>query len=183
VWCWGRNGLGQIDRLGPEAVPAPRRIALPVAATQISAGDNFTCARTVDERAWCWGYNSHGQIEATDGKTAPAVSSLDQIVRIAAGELHTCALRRDSSVWCWGYDLNGRLGRDGDLHDPLPVPGVFATDLAAASWTCAVVRAGRFTCWGNDGDGALGDGKVATSHQERRSRVQRRWRSAVLLGR
>ena len=87
-------------------------------------------------------------------------------MRIAAGELHTCALRRDSSVWCWGYNLNGRLGRDGDPHDPQPVPGVVASDLAAASWTCAVVHAGRFTCWGNDGDGSLGDGKVATSHQE-----------------
>jgi alpha-tubulin suppressor-like RCC1 family protein len=52
-------------------------------------------------------------------------------------------------------------------HDvPLPVPGVFASDLAAASWTCAVVRGGRFACWGNGGDGTLGDGMVATSHQD-----------------
>ncbi len=63
--CWGFDGFGQ---LGDDAVaankPTPVPVALPAgrAASDISAGDNHTCAILDDGVVTCWGSDTFGQL-------------------------------------------------------------------------------------------------------------------------
>ena len=68
VWCWGSNASGQ---LGTPAVESLSTVPVLVVglpkATDVVAGDDFTCARTEDGHAYCWGDNDMGQLG--DGTT------------------------------------------------------------------------------------------------------------------
>ncbi len=79
AWCWGANRDDQENMLvgklgGGEQVdgsPTPVRVVgLPGAMRQIAAGDQFTCALTVEGAPYCWGFNGSGQLG--DGGMATA---------------------------------------------------------------------------------------------------------------
>src|SRR5512139_326399 len=63
VYCWGRNGSGQ---LGVETVEGqsevPVKVALQGDATLLAAGTYHTCAVVDGTRLFCWGRNDDGQI-------------------------------------------------------------------------------------------------------------------------
>jgi alpha-tubulin suppressor-like RCC1 family protein len=64
VWCWGRNGSGQIGD-GEPLVSGDQRL-VPVQAdvtnvALIAAGMSHTCAHTTDGATYCWGRNEYGE--------------------------------------------------------------------------------------------------------------------------
>ncbi len=70
VTCWGAGAAGQLgqgsvgaaaDLLAPGAA-----IALPAAATAVTAGADFSCALLADGRVSCWGDGARGQLGLGD---------------------------------------------------------------------------------------------------------------------
>jgi alpha-tubulin suppressor-like RCC1 family protein len=173
VWCWGRNRQGQLglddieDRLYATQVLDPTGTAPLDGVEDIVAGNNYTCARTVDTEAYCWGYNTYGQLG--DGTFEDSLlptpvmigltplSDIVQISTVAVSE-HTCARDDVGRVRCWGRNGEGQLGRGGTADSPIPglvhaVSGAGPlTEVAevAVGWshTCAVITDHTARCWG-----------------------------------
>ncbi len=183
LWCWGRNGFGQIGdgskerRQSPALVPSLDRNVEEVVLGGRDLGDSggaFTCARTTDGSVWCWGDNSEGQLgngTLTSSSVPVPVSGLgDGVAQISAGLTHACAVKTDGSLWCWGTNFRGKLG-DGTLTDrPTPVQvTALGTSVLQASvgphQTCARSADDLITCWGYNADGQLGDGTTTHRNQ------------------
>lgn len=62
VWCFGRNGEGQLG----DGTRTPRlalaRVAGVDGVVNIAAGEAHTCALTREATLWCWGRNKNGQL-------------------------------------------------------------------------------------------------------------------------
>ncbi len=138
------------------------------AATQVAAGNSFTCAVLTSGEAKCWGANSRGNLGdgTTTARSAPAFVKLDKGVKaIAAGANHACAVTVDSALKCWGWNDVGQLG-DGtatDRHLPVEVYGLSSGAVAVSAGTqhtCAVDAVGAVRCWGANASGELGDGTM-----------------------
>lgn len=143
VKCWGKNDRGQlgIDSDGEPIGDDPGEMgdALPfvdlgtdVVVTQVSVGQDHTCALTDDGRIKCWGANStlppppptneqeedNGRLGLGDGedRVAPLGDGLPYVdlgtdvraVAVDACPNSTCAVFEDGGVKCWGS--GGGLG-------------------------------------------------------------------------
>ena len=137
VSCWGGNDNGQLGLdsttdIGDGASEMGDNLGfatLPYSATQITAGDGFTCAvlqEATTKGVYCWGLNDYGQlgVESTTtvgdgvGTSMSSITETDlsatDFVALDAGEDHVCAIIVYSSsykpVKCWGNGADGRLG-------------------------------------------------------------------------
>jgi alpha-tubulin suppressor-like RCC1 family protein len=163
VACWGWNRYGNVGPgLEIANIPNPVRLNLPFTATQVSTGDNHTCAVTMtDGHVQCWGLNDLGQVNRALPRTVdPTAVTVPPVADISAGGNHTCALLRDNTAACWGADSAGELG-------PMPADGL-ALPRADASWrqiasggrhTCGLTANGEVLCWGRTSEGQLGDAR------------------------
>jgi alpha-tubulin suppressor-like RCC1 family protein len=171
LWCWGRNGSGELgngmtefNRSSPvEATAVGRDVA------QVSAGDGYTCARKTDGSVWCWGRNNYGQMgrgSTGTGIPTPAPVTLlgTNVAQVAAGGQHACARKTDGSLYCWGYNGWGQVG-DGTsvLSVPSPVQvaslGTTVAEVTTgANHTCARKTDGSLWCWGYNMNGQIGGG-------------------------
>lgn len=121
IVCWGLNNLGQLgDNWGaypsastPVSVLNTSGTATLSAATAVSAGHTYTCARMSDGSLVCWGSNSDGQLGYTGGinysKIPVVVSGAGGIGEIATGAAHNCSFV-PAGLACWGKNANGQLG-------------------------------------------------------------------------
>jgi alpha-tubulin suppressor-like RCC1 family protein len=176
VWCWGANDLGQLGRGRTSTSEAiPEKVGVVRSVAEVSAGDDFTCARQSDGKVFCWGNNAYGQLgdRSRDQQTNPvAVRDMDDATLLRAGGNHACALVTDGKVMCWGRNTWGQLGDDSttDRLEPVFVLGVDPitprapepiqnmTYLTAGfGHACAGFRDG-VVCWGYNRFGRLGDG-------------------------
>ncbi|MEA2699211.1 MAG: hypothetical protein QOI66_3482, partial [Myxococcales bacterium] len=155
--CWGSNRAGQLGDNTTLDRSLPAATKIPLAAIQVAAGTDHSCARTADD-IFCWGRGNAGQlgpatlidnpIPATVGLPAAAGSQ-----RVSAGDRHTCAIAASKTVSCWGANDSGQLG-DASVGG---IPNV--VDVAAGgAHTCALTSDGAVHCWGRNDDGQLGDG-------------------------
>lgn len=171
VWCWGENTAGDLGRgLGDLVAAAPTRVHALGAATQVSAGSSFACARLVTGRVACWGSNSRRQL----GIAAAVVLSVSPRVvprvfgatEVATGDDHACALSGARTVTCWGSDALGQLGighpaRSEPPGRAVPIHGVL--EVTAGLWaTCVLLTNSTVRCWGDGQLGELGIGDRAT---------------------
>lgn len=185
LFCWGRNGEGQLglgdleDRLVPtlvananvegSIVPLPRM-------RSVTTGYNHTCALSEGGVAYCWGRNDYGQ--TGDAQSEPNLTPTPLVfpdgptfTHLDAGGNHTCAISADAdgygdtSAYCWGYNASGQLG-GGDwvgeyssdaLRVVLEMPVVAIS--AGGAYTCALTSDGAFWCWGSNEYGQLGIGE------------------------
>jgi alpha-tubulin suppressor-like RCC1 family protein len=112
LWCWGADDRGQLGLGAAGAnVDAPAAVALPAAASAVSAGGAHSCASLGDASVWCWGANDSGQLgdgTTVDRPTPARVVGVDGAV--SAGALHSCASSAGHVVSCWGADTSGQLG-------------------------------------------------------------------------
>jgi alpha-tubulin suppressor-like RCC1 family protein len=141
--CWGDDSSGQLGQIlpgqgfnangdlvffGPHGVAwgdqpnelpsdLPSDINIGAQVTDVTAGDNHTCALSSNGQLKCWGFGGSGQLgygDFTNQVTPPTAGvNLDGVSAygIATGEAHTCALRSNGTVRCWGAGTDGRLGR------------------------------------------------------------------------
>jgi hypothetical protein len=114
--CWGANQSGEVGKDGgPQYKPVN---VTGVQATNIAAGDQFTCAITNDAGIQCWGLNDRGQLGVPPTllrtSTPVAVPLAGKPHEITAGGAHACALVEDTNgrdvVFCWGANDHGQLG-------------------------------------------------------------------------
>ncbi|MBM4360185.1 MAG: hypothetical protein FJ096_18930 [Deltaproteobacteria bacterium] len=159
----------------------------PLGVTQVSAGDNHTCALFTDGSAKCWGTNGSGQLGLGDttrrgdkmGQMGDKLPFLElgtgkTVKLLASGETHNCAILNDGSLKCWGGNADGQLGRgdsaargndSGEMGEFLPPvnlgKGRTAVSLAlGGAHTCALLDDSTVKCWGLNDAGQLGQGNT-----------------------
>jgi alpha-tubulin suppressor-like RCC1 family protein len=167
IWCWGRNGTGQLgdgsttDRFTPAPVTG-----LGAPATSMAAGYGHACAVLAGGQIVCWGSNLFGELGTGSTTSSPVpvpVAGLPGPMRVvAAGLSHTCAISAADGAWCWGDNVDGQLGDDSDEMRLQPVAvvslGTGVDDLAVGDLhSCAVRSTGQVWCWGRNTSGQLGD--------------------------
>jgi alpha-tubulin suppressor-like RCC1 family protein len=169
VECWGSNGAGDLgDGTTTNALSPVTAAGLPTDVTQVSAGDDHTCALTAEGAVFCWGNNVHGQLgDGTEVSrpTAVALTGLASGVSyVTAGAEFSCAFMAVGTIKCWGDDDSGQLGDLAAGAPPTRVTGLSATTIDASLFhTCSVEASGGAACWGYGGNGELGDGSHTTS--------------------
>ena len=136
VECWGDNNSGEIgDGTSGNVVSTPTKVPGLNGVTQISSGDEFSCALLNNTQAWCWGNNAYGAMgNGTSGNSwlgpVPVCGSgtgfdcsggniLVNVQKISAGGVHACALMTIGTVRCWGSNYEGQLGIGSAPADPL----------------------------------------------------------------
>lgn len=179
VQCWGNNQSGQLGDGGWIHRRFPAHVVdldEPIAA--LTAGDNHTCALTVNGALFCWGDNLHGQLglgSANNHNRPVQVALVEPVRAVAAGANHTCVLA-ESAVLCWGKNTDGQMG-NGTVSltsAPVTVEGISYGVVAIAAGgnhTCALTIGSRVQCWGENTFGQLGNGN--TSDQSTPVDIQR----------
>jgi alpha-tubulin suppressor-like RCC1 family protein len=77
VECLGQNDVGQTgNSQSPEPSWNAFSVPLPGPVVELSAGDDFTCARIANGETYCWGSNTFGEL----GYGEPAHRSSSQVV-------------------------------------------------------------------------------------------------------
>lgn len=173
VYCWGRNGDGQLGNGGTTNTNGPALVTGSGAGlllfTSVSAGERHTCGVTTANAAYCWGLNASGQLG--DGTTMPrttpvAVNAALSWAAISAGQFYTCGVTTGNVAYCWGDNVFGQLG-DGTTTtriSPTAVSGTLSFTQISASYdhTCGRVGFGAY-CWGRNASGQLGTSTTTNS--------------------
>lgn len=142
------------------------------AFTQVTAGDEHTCALSETGIAWCWGANGRGQlgVEDTLVRTRPDTVRISgrTFRQLSAGGAHTCAIDTNGGAWCWGSNSAGQLGSAAPVSFtsiPSPVNSTrgWLSISAGRTHTCAVTDTGVPFCWGSNASGELGNGGTTAS--------------------
>jgi len=176
VWCWGRNGSGQLGDGTTTNSSSPVRAGGITGAVAVSGAFSHTCAVLGDGTVQCWGDNSEGQLgdgTVTSSATPVRAGGITGAVAVSGGYRHTCALLGDGTVQCWGRNLEGQLG-DGTTTSsttPVRVGGLTGAVAITAGQgglhTCALLADGSVKCWGAVGAGndvgQLGNGSTTGS--------------------
>jgi len=173
IECWGDNRQGQLGNGSAASYESsPVTVAGITTATQLAAGDSFTCALLQGGVVDCWGLDDDGQMGngTTTNATAPTavlaatdggMTALSGARQIAAGGAGACALLADGGVDCWGLNNDGQIGNGTTTNATTAVP----VDLPAATavsvgedHACAILSGGAVECWGHGASGQLGNG-------------------------
>ena len=172
VKCWGYNGSGEVGT-GNTTTPQLTPVAVSgiTTATQVSAGDSYTCALLSDSTIKCWGRNTYGETgngnTTTPQLTPVAVTGITTATQISTNGSHACARLSDSSVKCWGYNGSGQVGTGNTTtpqSTPVAVTGITTATAVSAggSHTCALLADSTIKCWGYNNYGQIGNGNSTT---------------------
>ena len=152
AYCWGSNSSRQLGTTNastsssPVAVYAgagqgsiPRSGLYNKAVTDITAGDEFTCALTSDGLVSCWGKNSSGQLgngDTTDRNTPISIaydsaSALynKRVMSLARVNKSStmCAIDTAYKAYCWGDNTVGQVGDGNHASGNTNSSSVFVT--------------------------------------------------------
>jgi alpha-tubulin suppressor-like RCC1 family protein len=185
AYCWGKNNDGQLgnNTLTSSSVPvavSTSGVLSGKTLTQVTAGNDLTCALDSTGLAYCWGDNTRGQLGNNSTTNSPvpvavtATGALSGVTltQISAGNAFACALGSTGAAYCWGYNASGQLGNSSTTSSSVPVAvtttgvlsGVTLTQVTpGVSFTCALGSTGAAYCWGLNGNGQLGNNSTTTS--------------------
>lgn len=185
TYCWGINEDGQLGSyLFSHSSPIPLALysngALGGSSLKsVSAGHDFTCGISAEDRLFCWGENSHGQLgnnSIVNSSTPVAVVDKGllkdkDIKSVVAGDYHACVVTSDDNAYCWGKNAAGQLGNatyGDDSRVPVLVAnsgvlsGKHVKSLASGdNHVCAVASDDKAYCWGYNNKGQIGDGTTS----------------------
>jgi alpha-tubulin suppressor-like RCC1 family protein len=185
AYCWG---LGSSGQLGNGSTTAAQTTAVAVTATgvlagvtltQISGGQDQTCALGSTGAAYCWGGNGSGDlgINSTTQSLVPVAVSTSGVLSgkfltqiSASGNFISCAVGSFGAAYCWGANNLGQGGNPDTLANttgyfPVPVavsPSQATTIAAGYEHTC-VIFFGSAYCWGDNTYGELGNNSTVGS--------------------
>ena len=140
VWCWGRNGGGQLGNGSTTDSAVPVAVAGLAGVSAISTGPAYSCAQNRDG-LWCWGrdFAGYGAAGGFDSLLPTEVSKILAGVTISG----KCALK-DGGVLCW---------RDDGASTAVPK---LESGVSAINGQCAL-KGGGLWCWNwNPTTGAVG---------------------------
>ena len=84
-------------------------------ATEVTAGENDTCAVLSTGHIDCWGYNDDGQLGngtiSSSDTPVGEVLGVSNATEVTAGENDTCAALSTGHIDCWGNNGDGQLAR------------------------------------------------------------------------
>lgn len=185
VKCWGANNKGQLGRGDTVAVTnasSATTVSLGEQASQISAGYDYVCARTVSNKIRCWGNNDYGQLgigntqTIGDNELPSAISAVNLGIgrtasHISSGYYTNCATLDSGNLRCWGANNFYQLGYShqntiGDNEQPSSQPElnlgspIIQTSINVRH-SCALLNTKKVKCWGHGNDGKLGYGNTA----------------------
>ena len=185
AYCWGKNSDGQLgnNTVASSSVPvavSTSGVLAGVTLTQITAGNDLTCALGSTGLAYCWGDNTRGQLGNNTTTNSPVpvavtttgVLSGVTLTQVSAGNAFACALGSTGAAYCWGYNASGQLGNSSTISSSVPVAvtttgvlsGVTLTQVTpGASFACALGSTGAAYCWGLNGSGQLGNNTTTSS--------------------
>jgi alpha-tubulin suppressor-like RCC1 family protein len=191
--CWGYNDDGYLgdgteeQRETPVVVQNVAGTGPLTGVTQISAGDDHTCAVLANDQVRCWGLNNRGELG--DGTVQPrhlpvvvkntaASGPLTGVRQVSAAYGNfTCAAMNDGRARCWGDNTYRQLAHGEGVNTVLPV-AVTSTSGAGVlrgvrqveggyHGACAVLNSGQVRCWGANGQGELGIGTIGGADRKR----------------
>jgi alpha-tubulin suppressor-like RCC1 family protein len=168
VFCWGRNGEGQVGNGANGDALFAQQLQNLGAVSAIAVGEDHSCALDIGGALWCWGKNRRGQLgdDTTHARSLPRrVPRLSAVLAVAAGEDHTCVL------------LPARASRANEIHaEPAPFP---TPELSRQKSSRGATTSGSTTperkpkipgggrprgfvvrCFGGNEEGQLGCGRV-----------------------
>lgn len=152
VFCWGRNGFGQLGINNTTQQNVPSLIYNSVTSTnngyiinKIATGltnsgnADHICAIITGNTMSCWGRNNTGQLGdslfvGTQSNIPRAVSSGGIFFKsVTVADFFTCGLTTLSRVYCWGRNNTGQLGNNLAIGTPAQVnaPGEVYVGTAA----------------------------------------------------
>ncbi|HSD90567.1 MAG TPA: hypothetical protein VLB44_23740 [Kofleriaceae bacterium] len=125
LWCWGKNGDGQLGTGTTTDSPKPVKLQLR-GVLDVVLGTAHACALLDDHSVTCWGRINYGH---KDNLLVPtAVSGVAKVKMIFAVHTASCATIDDGALVCWGdVDLRGHLRLPGATIEhrvPTPVAGL-----------------------------------------------------------
>lgn len=171
VFCWGDARYGNLGGeleagvYRPDTQPTPVEVASLGTPDELSAGVDFTCARTGGEIA-CVGSNAWGALGRGAVATAPTadaapVLGLDRANALFESQGYfTCAMQ-EGEVYCWGFNYGAAAGVPSDAGFRIEVParleaGVAVNVSPGGFTTCAQTPEGTVRCWGWNAYGGVG---------------------------
>jgi alpha-tubulin suppressor-like RCC1 family protein len=137
VRCWGSNAAGQLGTASTTSSSVPVPVMSSLALTQVSLGDQHTCAiSTVDSVSRCWGLGAGGQIGDgfTLSRNVPtAVQASARFNKMTLGTGFSCGVTFGAvtgegneivislrSLLCWGNNSSGQFGRGSTVSATTP---------------------------------------------------------------
>lgn len=175
VRCAGLNAAAQCGVAASTARVDSLSLVTVPAATQITAGANFSCA-VVSESVYCWGADdgilgrgTGTLVGGVDPTAAPVMASGARFAEVEAMNFATCARTISNAVLCWGYtpeeQVLGHTSPPDFVTSPAATAEVFSSlHGGAALHACGLRADGTVECWGTGYSGALGraDGEDAS---------------------
>lgn len=172
VYCWGRNGYGQLGNgttSGDSYVPV-QAIGIS-SATQIALGNSYACALISGGSVKCWGHNGNGALgigdtnESAVYNTPQNVSGVSSVTAIGVYGSGACATLSSGSIKCWGYAL-GINGGGVNVSSPTSISGISTASYATnnGSFGCALLANSTINCWGYNAQGYLGNGNTTNTY-------------------
>lgn len=171
LYCWGDNSYGQLGNNTTTSSDRPETVtSLNGNVRNVTTGNYFTCATTLDGKGYCWGNGANGRLGngASSNLSLPGlVSGLNTgTTQISAGESHACAIQ-SGAVKCWGSGSTGALGNGGTSSSDIPINvnvlnGGISTVVSGSRYSCASSGSSSY-CWGDNTEGALGNGTTTAA--------------------
>jgi alpha-tubulin suppressor-like RCC1 family protein len=177
AYCWGGDTPthGELGVDGTDLLLLPTLIDMPegIVFTQISCGDEHTCALDTSGQAWCWGgYNYTGAGSSMDHTTPlQVIMPPNSFVELDSGNYGTCSIDTNGQAWCWGKNYTGQHC-SGDIIDDA-TPSLVLKPSTVSQWTaisrgknltCTIDNHGDAWCCGRNQTGEAGNGTYGNDY-------------------
>jgi alpha-tubulin suppressor-like RCC1 family protein len=115
VWCWGRNGDGELG----DGTTVARAAPAPVPGVSSAVRVSQRCVVLADTSMACWLRRFSGNpMRVVPGPVPWFTGVVDVSVRWG----HGCVVLADASAACWGNGRSGQLGHGRNQGSRVPVP-------------------------------------------------------------
>ncbi len=188
--CWGWNiysKLGNtIDDMNYYPLPQwVRWMGENTKVTDVSAGENFTCAVQRGDLL-CWGRPEHvgrgkGVYDSATPTVVPKLDRSQNPILPSGNKTNTCTINKRNQVVCFGFNMMGQLADPSFQSDlkatvisGLPAGKTWVHTSVGSSHACARSSDDQIWCWGYNAFCQLGDGRCDNGAGDARQPIPQR---------